>query len=772
MEFSRDVDYKPWKVPGKWQEGDLTVTRGHAWTAPGCHDGCGVLCYTDKEGNLVKVEGDPENPYNQGRLCVRCLAMPEVIKNPSRLLYPMKRAREFRGQNDKWERISWDEAYDLVEENFNRIKAEYGAESVIFCWGTGRDIAMVHRLCFGFGSPNLMNYGFSGIACFIPRMVSTQMLQGYLYTVDCSQHFPNRYNAEGYQVPEVLLVWGNNPLASNADGFFGHWVIDCMKRGTKIISIDPRVNYLASRAELHLRVRPGTDGAIAMAMLNVIIAEDLYDHDFVEKWTFGFDALVERVKECTPAWAAEISWVPEEKIVAAARMFANAERGAVQWGLAVDQTKYSFGTAHAINAISAITGNVDKPGTMTPITSPYGLDKRGSEDFGMIPAEKQPSRIGWNEYPLIKAGIPMAHPDVADKQFETGYPYPIKAAWLQTTNTIACMGTQPQRQHEQLKGLDFVAALDVFMTPTIQACADVVMPATMWPENDSLWVIQNYQVAAIQKAVEPQGECRPDIEVDLELGRRFNPEGFPWKNAEDRLSWYLMQGTGMTFPELCESGGSLFDMSLTEYNRHEKGLLRADGQPGFNTPTGRIELYSTGFEAVGIEALPYYKEPPESPISTPELYEKYPLVFTSGARHIEMFHSEHRQVERLRAMHPYPELKINPKDAEKYGIADGQWVWIENQRGRARQKAKVTPEYPEGIVNADHGWWYPEDDPSEPSLFGVWKSNVNVMIPFDCGESGFGSAYKSMLCKVYPCSDDEEPFARPWAPAANSGRAD
>ena len=210
-------------------------------------------------------------------------------------------------------------------------------------------------------------------------------------------------------------------------------------------------------------MRPGTDGAIAMAMLNVIIAEDLYDHDFVEKWTFGFDALVERVKECTPAWAAEISWVPEEKIVAAARMFANAERGAVQWGLAVDQTKYSFGTAHAINAIIAITGNVDKPGTMTPITSPYGLDKRGSEDFGMIPAEKQPRRIGWNEYPLIKAGIPMAHPDVADKQFETGYPYPIKAAWLQTTNTIACMGTQPQRQHEQLKGLDFVAALDVFM---------------------------------------------------------------------------------------------------------------------------------------------------------------------------------------------------------------------------------------------------------------------------------------------------------------------
>ena len=167
MEFTRDVDYAPGKVPGRWQEGDLTVTRGHAWTAPGCHDGCGVLCYTDKEGNLVKVEGDPENPYNQGRLCVRCLAMPEVIKNERRLLHPMKRAREFRGQADKWEQISWDEAYDIIEENFNRIKAEHGAESVIFCWGTGRDIGMVHRLCFAFGSlcsPTICTCGVNSYA--------------------------------------------------------------------------------------------------------------------------------------------------------------------------------------------------------------------------------------------------------------------------------------------------------------------------------------------------------------------------------------------------------------------------------------------------------------------------------------------------------------------------------------------------------------------------------------------------------------------------------
>ena len=161
------------------------------------------------------------------------------------------------------------------------------------------------------------------------------------------------------------------------------------------------------------------------------------------------------------------------------------------------------------------------------------------------------------------------------------------------------------------------------------------------------------------------------------------------------------------------------------------------------------------FDAWGYDPLPNYKEPPESPISTPELAKEYPLVFTSGARHISMFHSEHRQIPRLRAMHPDPEVLIHPNDAEKYGIRDGEWVWIENQRGKARQKARITNTIMEGVVNADHGWWFPEEDGNYPNLFGVWKANVNQLIPFDCGESGFGAAYKSMLCKVYPVKDGE-----------------
>ena len=754
MAFSRDVNYKEGTLPYRWQEGDLTVTRGSAWSAPGCHDGCGVLMYTDKNGELVKVEGDPENPYNQGRLCVRCLAMPEVIKNQDRILYPMKRDPKHRGQQDKWERISWDEALTLIADKFNEIKEQYGPEAVVFARGTGRDIQPIVRLATSFGSPNHTCYAFSGDACFVPRVCCSIATTGcYMIHVDCSQWFRDRYNNPEWKAPGCIAVWGNNPLNSNADGFFGHWVIDCMKRGSKMIVVDPRVTFLATRADMFLQIRPGTDGALAMAWLNVIIKEKLYDEEFVKEWCSGFEELAERVKDFTPAKAAEITWIPEDKIVESARMFATSGTGAIQWGLAIDQTKYSFPTAHALIAIMSITGNIDIPGGMTIYRNPYDIDQVTMKDYDLLSEEQASKRIGLEKYPLLQFGIPLAHPDEMVNQMDSDLPYPIKGMWIQTTNPIACMASEPRRVYDQMMRLDFIAAADPFMTPTIAALADVVLPVTFYPEADSLYSEQDYALGAIIKAVEPKGECKSDYEICLELGKRLSPEDWPWETADDLLTWQIQPTTGLTFQELCEQGGLLY--TDFQYEKYKKGLLRPDGRPGFMTPSGKIELHSLMFDAWGYDPLPNYKEPPESPISTPELFEEYPLVFTSGARHISMFHSEHRQIPRLRAMHPDPELLIHPNDAEKYGICDGEWVWIENQRGKARQKARVTNTIMEGVVNADHGWWFPEEDGNYPNLFGVWKANVNQLIPFDCGESGFGAAYKSMLCKVYPVKDGE-----------------
>lgn len=298
----------PHEKPWRYQEGDLTVTRGSAWSGPGCHDGCGVLLYTDKDGKLVKVEGDPENPYNRGRLCVRCLDVPEVTYNKDRLLYPMKRDPKDRGK-DKWERISWDEAIDLVADTFLDIKEKYGAEAVVFGQGTGRDIAAyITRLCWSFGSPNYVLF-LSGCACYLPRVAGMAATAGSFWVADCSQQFTDRYDNPEYRIPETMFIWGNYPLRANSDGFYGHWVVDLMKRGMEVVMIDPKVTWLSAHSRLHLRVRPGCDAALALGFLNVIINEDLYDHEFVEKWTYGFDQLKERVQEYPPAKVAEITWI-------------------------------------------------------------------------------------------------------------------------------------------------------------------------------------------------------------------------------------------------------------------------------------------------------------------------------------------------------------------------------------------------------------------------------------------------------------------------------
>ncbi|MDR0513758.1 MAG: molybdopterin-dependent oxidoreductase, partial [Coriobacteriaceae bacterium] len=382
------------------QEGKK-ITRGSAWTGPGCHLGCGVLMHTDEEGRLTKVEGDPENPFNQGRLCVRCLALPEVTNHPDRLTYPMRRAREARGR-DQWERISWDEAYRTIAERFNDYKERFGPESVTFWQGTGRDIAAwITRLAWSFGSPNYV-VALSGTACYAPRIAGCRVSSGAFWLGDYSQQFADRYENPSWELPEVILVWGNNPVVSNSDGLFGHWVTDCMKRGSKLITVDPKRTWLANRSEHFLQLRPGTDGALALGLLNVIITEGLYDKEFVDCWCYGFEALAERVAEYPVERVSQITWVDEEIIRSAARAFAQAKNAIVQWGVAVDMTKETLPAGQAISALFEITGNIDIPGGM--IAPPSILYYAGGWGHEFLSREvRDAKKIGNEQYPLFKA---------------------------------------------------------------------------------------------------------------------------------------------------------------------------------------------------------------------------------------------------------------------------------------------------------------------------------------------------------------------------------
>ncbi|MEM1515714.1 MAG: molybdopterin-dependent oxidoreductase [Candidatus Bathyarchaeia archaeon] len=647
--------------------------------------------------------------------------------------------------------MSWEEAYDTIVKEFIRIKETYGPEAIIFCQGTGRDhMAWISRLAYSVGSPNWSAFGpGSGLACYMPKVAAMQAILGDVVVADMSQCFPDRYNNPNWKTPKCIVIWGNNPVVANSDLFFGHWIVDCMKRGSELIVVDPRCTWLASKAKIWLQIRPGTDTALALGMLNVIINKELHDKEFVEKWCYGFDRLKERVQKYTPEKVSEITWVPKERIIEAARMYAKSKPACIQWGVAIDHHRGAVETAHAILCLKAVTGNIDVPGGNIIVRFPKRLCHIWLGGWGydeLLTEEQKSKRYGLKEYPLLQFGFRVFQPDVWLEAMFTGKPYQAKAAWIQGTNTIVASFGDPKRVYEAFKKMEFVVVVDFFITPTVAAFADIVLPAAMFPERDCIKVGWD-RVQAINKAVEPPGECKSDIQICFELGKRLNSKAWPWNSLEEMFN-YLLEPLGLTFNELKEKGPVYYKF---EYKKYEKGLLRADGKPGFNTPTGKIELYSTLFERWGYDPLPDYEEPPESPISTPMLAKEYPLILITGARSYTFFHSEHRQPSTgLREIHQDPILEIHPQTAQKLGIRDGDWVYIENAHGKCRQRAKLTPTIHPNMVHAEHGWWFPEKEMNEPTLGGVWESNVNLLIPAGMqGKKGFGYPFKTGICKVY-----------------------
>ncbi|MCL1846526.1 MAG: molybdopterin-dependent oxidoreductase [Coriobacteriia bacterium] len=745
-------------TPWKTGTDDDFVVRTTAWSAPGCHPvGCGVKLHI-KDGKLVGVEGDEESPITHGRLCVRCLALDEYLYHPDRILYPMKRAKEDRGK-DKFERITWDEAFDTIVDWVTKTREKYGYQGVAVMGGTGREATLFYPV-LSYAVLQTPNCGtpLSGASCYGPRCTVTNYLMGAGYPeIDHAAYFPDRYDNPEFEVPEYIIIWGKTPLESNADGFFGHAITDMMKRGTKIITVDPRVTWLGSRAEYNLQVRPGTDAALGLAMINLIIEEDLYDHEFVENWTYGFDELKERVKEYTVERAADITWIPKEKIIAATRAFAKAKNASIQWGVAVDQMSNGLQMGQTILDLAALTGNIDNPGGITLAPKASLTGKWRYETIRWVNPELVQNRIGNDVYPANRSALTNLLADPYLEALETDQPYAVRLMWINSCNPYACPGAVPERWHDAFLRMDYVIVQEAFMTPAAMGLADLLLPVSTYPERDGI-VLPHFgrnspMVGAMNKVI-AIGEAKSDFEICLTLGRRLNPEAWPWETVQEFLDFQLVPNAGFTFEELREK---VYHQPHYEYYKYKKGLCRADREPGFETVTGLFELRSLQFEAWGDDPLPYFMEPQYSPNSTPELYEEFPLVLTTGGRKITSFHSEHRQIPSLREIDPWPIVQINPVDAEKYGIVDGGWVGIENQFGKCRQKAEVTPTIMPGVIHACHAWWYPEQDQTEPNQGGYKKSNINMLMPhFHVGPLYVGAPYKCLLCKVYPVQGLEE----------------
>jgi anaerobic selenocysteine-containing dehydrogenase len=803
---------------------NVRIVRTTTWSAgPGCHGGCGVLAHI-ADGKLVKIEGDPDHPWNQGRLCARALAMTQYMEHPQRLRRPVRRVGE-RGEN-KWEEISWDEAYDLIERKMKAIRDESGPESVVFTMGTGRDIgAWICMLAYAYGSPNV-SFGLSGNACYTPRIAALDTIQGDYCVFDAGQWLPDRYNDPEFKVPECMIVWGYNIPASCPDNIFGHWIIDLMKRGTKIISIDPRLSWFASRAEHWLPLRPGTDAALAMGFLKVIIDEDLYDHSFLEKWTNGvhliredtgkllrekdisasgsdknfvswdalsgcpvvwntqavaYDTEGETRPAVTGAWdilftdgstvrcrtvwdafqaevdkypldeVARITMLPAKDVADAARFYAKSSPASIQWGVPIDQTGAVTPLCQAIAALWALTGNLDIPGGN--VFTRYAFDAvayalPGAEGVIKLKDKRQDEpRIGATQYGPFNRFIWRTQTDVTLDQIITGKPYPIRGLWFQASNTLGGLGLDPKKWRDAFKKVEFIVVTDLFMTATAQY-ADVVLPAATFLEKDGVrtwWT----PLQSINKVVTVD-ECKSDVEINFELSRRFDPD-LKWQTFHELFD-DIIKPSGLTYKELKERVWQYAPPGHPSrpYHRYEKGLLRSDRNPGFNTPTGRYELYSTLREDWGLEPLPHHEEPPFTPISRPDLAKNYPLILSTGRRSPVFFHTEHRQIPWLRQLDPDPVVEIHPETALAHGIGDGEWVWVENWVGRAKLKAKVTPIVPRWMVMAAHGWWFPERDGAEPGLYGTWESNINMLMPMGYqGKDGLGAPIKHSMCRIH-----------------------
>lgn len=704
---------------------------------------CGVLVHVNKEGKADRIEGDPNHPLNEGYMCPKGLSFLQLEYHPDRLKYPLKRDGD-KGQG-AWKRITWSEALNEISQKLLRIRNEYGPESIAVSYGTyPKRVAMgLSIFLAALGSPNQLigNCHY----CYTPHATADMLTCGEIYS--CELGVPE------YKESKCIVLWGFNPLHTYPP--LGKKIIEAKKRGSKLIVVDPHYTELASIADIWLQVRPGTDGALALSMLNVIIERELYDADFVSKWCYGFEKLAERAKEYPPEKVEKITWVPKEDVIRAAEAYATSKPASLHSHLGVSMSHNSVQASRALSIMVAITGNLDVKGGAEIPNYPIKLTYMNIKKKIRLPKEVEEKTIGSDAYPLLSGPNSfrcLAHPPSVFEAILTGKPYPIKG--LIMTSNLAVSFEDSKKVVEAFKKLDLLVVMDFFMTPTAEL-ADYVLPSATYLECDDIcdaFCYTNF-IAARQKAIEPSYECRDDNEVLFELIKKMDLKmPFPVSTYREFLD-YRLKELGITFNEFKEKGYIISDAAERKY---EKGLLREDGKPGFKTSTGKCELYSTLLAKYGYDPLPNYIEPPESPYSTPELAKKYPLILITGSRHITSYQTMGHNIPLLREILPFPLVEIHPETAEKLGITDRDWVYIETPASSYRVKMKATLTYGvhPRVVSAQALWWYPEGETYEKRAF---EPNINTIIPmktFYGHERIVGTTVmRGKLCRIYKAEE-------------------
>jgi anaerobic selenocysteine-containing dehydrogenase len=623
-----------------------------------CHPTlCGMLVEVG-DGQLLGVRGDPDNPDSRGFLCVRGQAAREIIGNPQRLLHPLVRAR--RGE-DAWRSAEWPEVLDRIADAMRAV----GREAVgtwsghgLFASSYGTRIAshLLRRFSNLYGcqwwNPTMICWGLGAFGLGLTGVLETNTKE------DMGAH------------ANLILLWGAN-LASQPNT--ARHLAAAKRRGAYVVTVDVRATEAAAQSDEALLLRPGTDAALALALMHVIVGEELYDPEFVARHTLGFDALRAHVVHHSPAWAARLTGIPAERILALARRYA-ATRPAmiVLGGSSMHKGANGWTGGRAIGCLPALTGDLGVPGG--GLGPRHGSAVHGQGLVSIVAEDRRPP----GRY------VPNQMARVTDALVDGG----VRVLLLFGTDMLSSYA-DAGRVAEGLARADLVLSHDLFMNDTARRFADIVLPATAWLEELGC-KSTNTHLYLMPKILEPPSEARSAAWVLKELASRLRVDDFyPWETDEGPLDAILDHpSTGHATVAALRAEGGIRALSISHVAYPDRR---------FHTPSGKVEFVSERAKSYGLPALPVWVEPPASP---------YPLAFRQG-RTLTQFHSfyDHgRALPTLAKADPEPYLWISPADATARAIGDGAPIRIHNARGEFRARARVTAKILPGTVWMRDGW--------------------------------------------------------------------
>jgi anaerobic selenocysteine-containing dehydrogenase len=641
-----------------------------------CIINCGMQL-TIRDNQLVKVEPISGSIYRT--LCPRGLALREWLYSKEHIPYPMKRV------NNEWRRITWGEALSTISTKLEDIKEKFGARAVAIAaadMNSGADW-LARRFANVYGTPNFSASG--GPFCEIGKRLAAWLTYGYYPEA----HLPSTH---------CLVLWGANPEDSSPTVKYAYEGI--YKKQGKLLVVDPRTTDFAKQANVHAKVRPGTDGAFALGLINVIISEGLYDKEFIKKWTVGFDRLVEVAKDYFPEKVEKITWVPAHEIREFARIYATTRPATIRYGVSVEHSTNQFQSARAALFLPALTGNLEvegghvRPGPLPKIAHTWQV-----RDL----ADKA---VGQDEFPLYYKYV-YEWISGHDANFArlpevmlTEKPYPIKA-FVAVGGNAATQWPNTNKVKEALAKVDFMMVKDFYMTETAKL-AHIFLPTASYLEQQYFSWSAYYggvtRIALFDKYLEPPEERWTDSRFWLELAKMMGyGEYFPWQDQE-AFNEDIMKQMGTTAKEVLSLGAKGFYYAPRKFGQYKS--------EGFPTPSGKVEFYAERILKGGKEGydpLLTYEEPAESVVSRPDLAKEYPLILTTGGRSMLYTHSRYRYIESIRKLRD-PDIEINTEDAKKYGIKNGATVVVSSPRGSTKVKAVVTGNIIPGVVHMISGW--------------------------------------------------------------------